>query len=231
MANYLTKIEVRAWMRNHSLQTTAGFVFLSTIHSLQDITLTSKWPQWLFTQLFIQAQIKENIKAPRHWPLCGEFPGTGEFPAQMASNAENVSIWWRHHELREFENVARAANAVDTILVPGHVVNLCTALEDRSPVDFIYGYPIFQWVAVTRNKIGKQDDGLMLTNMYSLPVERICKWQAYSCDLKMAEIRNERSQQYVDGAVQGYCIASALAIKLIQSCAIPSRCIHTHFFL
>ena len=43
----------------------------------------------------IQAQIKENIKAPRHWPLCGEF--TGEFPAQMASNAEKVSIWWRHH--------------------------------------------------------------------------------------------------------------------------------------
>ena len=41
--------------------------------------------------------IKENIKAPRHWPLCGEFPGTGEFPASMASNAENVSIWWRQH--------------------------------------------------------------------------------------------------------------------------------------
>ena len=35
---------------------------------------------------FIQAQIKENIKAPRHWPLCGEFTGTGEFPAQSASN-------------------------------------------------------------------------------------------------------------------------------------------------
>ena len=24
---------------------------------------------------------------------------TGEFPAQRASNAENVFIWWRHHEL------------------------------------------------------------------------------------------------------------------------------------
>ena len=23
---------------------------------------------------------------------------TSEFPAQMASNAENVSIWWSHHE-------------------------------------------------------------------------------------------------------------------------------------
>ena len=45
----------------------------------------------------IQAQIKENIKAPSHWPLCREFTGTGEFPAQMASNTENVSIWWRHH--------------------------------------------------------------------------------------------------------------------------------------
>ena len=52
----------------------------------------------LFTQPLIQTQIKENSKAPRHWPLCGEFTGTGEFPAQMASNAENVSIWWRHHD-------------------------------------------------------------------------------------------------------------------------------------
>ena len=30
--------------------------------------------------------------------LCeGNSPVTGEFPAQIASNAENVSIWWRHH--------------------------------------------------------------------------------------------------------------------------------------
>ena len=33
--------------------------------------------------------------------LCAEnSPGTGEFPAQKASNAENVSIWWRHHALQ-----------------------------------------------------------------------------------------------------------------------------------
>ena len=30
--------------------------------------------------------------------LCvGNSPGTGEFPPQMASNAENVSIWWHHN--------------------------------------------------------------------------------------------------------------------------------------
>ena len=40
--------------------------------------------------------------------LCaGNSLGTGEFPAQMASNAENVSISWRHHVMR---------NAQDSIL-------------------------------------------------------------------------------------------------------------------
>ena len=67
------------------------------------ITVTPKWPRWrlkspaslLLTQPFMYAQIKENINALRHWPWWREF--TGEFPAQRASNAENVSIWWRHH--------------------------------------------------------------------------------------------------------------------------------------
>ena len=31
--------------------------------------------------------------------IAGNSPVTGEFPAQMASYAENVSIWWRHHVL------------------------------------------------------------------------------------------------------------------------------------
>ena len=70
------------------------------------ITVTSYWARWrlkspasrLFAQLFIQAQIKENIEAPRHWPLCGNSPVTCEFPAQMTSNAENVSVWWRYHD-------------------------------------------------------------------------------------------------------------------------------------
>ena len=45
------------------------------------IIMKSEWARWrlkspasrLFTQPFIQAQIRENIKAPRDWPLCGEF--------------------------------------------------------------------------------------------------------------------------------------------------------------
>ena len=34
--------------------------------------------------------------------LCeGNSPVTGEFPAHKSSNAENVSIWWRHHVRRK----------------------------------------------------------------------------------------------------------------------------------
>ena len=47
------------------------------------IKMTSKWVRWrlkspasrLFIQPFIQAWLTENIKAPRHWPLWGEFTG------------------------------------------------------------------------------------------------------------------------------------------------------------
>ena len=34
----------------------------------------------LFTQSFIQTQIKENIKDPCHWSLCGEFTGDRWIP-------------------------------------------------------------------------------------------------------------------------------------------------------
>ena len=41
----------------------------------------------------------KEISKLRVTGLCvGNSPVTGEFPAQRASNAENVSIWWRHHD-------------------------------------------------------------------------------------------------------------------------------------
>ena len=40
----------------------------------------------------------------------GNSPGTGEFPAQMASNAENVSIWWRHHIMVRLVSCTRGSH-------------------------------------------------------------------------------------------------------------------------
>ena len=52
----------------------------------------------LFTQPFAQAQIKETQKLRVTGLYAGNSPVTGEFLAQRASKAENVSIWWRHHD-------------------------------------------------------------------------------------------------------------------------------------
>ena len=37
---------------------------------------------------------------------------TGEFPVQRTSNAENVSIWWRHHDVETEQNLFRALETV-----------------------------------------------------------------------------------------------------------------------
>ena len=52
------------------------------------------------TVYYLRNIIKENIlKEKRVTGLCARnSPVTGEFLAQMASNTENVSNWWRRHE-------------------------------------------------------------------------------------------------------------------------------------
>ena len=65
-------------------------------HNERDGVSNHQPPGCLLNRLF-KAQIKETLKL-RVTGLCdGNSPMTGEFPAQRASNAENVSIWWRHH--------------------------------------------------------------------------------------------------------------------------------------
>ena len=74
--------------------------YLTKMHDVKISPMAYQLPaSRLFTQPFVQAQIKENIKAPRQWALWGEVTGHRWIPkTQRASNAENVSFWWRHHE-------------------------------------------------------------------------------------------------------------------------------------
>ena len=53
----------------------------------------------LFAEPFVQAPIKENIKASRHWPLW--------IPIIKCNNAENVSIWWCHHVYNSINHTER----------------------------------------------------------------------------------------------------------------------------
>ena len=66
---------------------------------LQKGTYSRDFHDCLLNRLF-RCRSKKTSKL-RVTGLCaGNSPVTGKFPPQRASNAENVSIWWRHHAAR-----------------------------------------------------------------------------------------------------------------------------------
>ena len=81
LRNYRPNTNIHAWCRVTGICKITPQAWEDFGGKCHLITMTSSWARWrpkppvspLFTQPFIQAQIKENIKVPRHWPLCGEF--------------------------------------------------------------------------------------------------------------------------------------------------------------
>ena len=80
--------DIMAWTRaTHSLQWR---------HNGRDGVSNHQPHDCLFNRLF-RCKSRKTSKL-RFTGLCGgNSPVTGEFPAQRASNAENVFTWWRHH--------------------------------------------------------------------------------------------------------------------------------------
>ena len=80
IAPILTKLSILQWRHNEC-----------------DSVSNHQSRDWL---LLIRLFRRWSTKTPklRGTDLCtGNSPVTGEFHAQMVSNAENASIWWRHH--------------------------------------------------------------------------------------------------------------------------------------
>ena len=91
----------------------SGFVFYGCLESLTELsalwhhfhygdimmgTIASQITSLTIVYSTVYSDADQKKKKCRVTGLCaGNSPGTGGFPAQMASNAENVSIWWRHH--------------------------------------------------------------------------------------------------------------------------------------
>ena len=88
---------VMAWLPSHictiRLQWVNNSISLNVVSPLQwrhneHNGVLNHQPHRLFN-----VRIKENIRAPRHWPLCGEFTGDGWIPCrEKVSNSENASI-------------------------------------------------------------------------------------------------------------------------------------------
>ena len=73
-----------------------AFISLQWRHNGRD-SVSNHQPYDCFLNRLFRRRSKKTPKL-RVTGLCARSsPGTGEFPAQMASNTENVSIWWRHH--------------------------------------------------------------------------------------------------------------------------------------
>ena len=66
-------------------------------HSERDGVSNYRHLDCLLNRLF-RRRSKKTSKLRVTGPYERNPPVTGEFPSQRASNAENVSIWWRHHE-------------------------------------------------------------------------------------------------------------------------------------
>ena len=93
-----------AWRQHYSLQWR---------HNGRDGVSNHQHHDCLLNRLFRRRSKKTSML--RVTGLCvGNSPGTGEFPAQMASNAENVSIWWRHHVLQTLWTWSGLINAYMT---------------------------------------------------------------------------------------------------------------------
>ena len=65
-------------------------------HNESDGVSNHHSPVCLLDRLF-RRRSKKTSKLRATGLCAGNSPVTGEFPAQRASNVENVSIWWRHH--------------------------------------------------------------------------------------------------------------------------------------
>ena len=110
----------------------ADFSSLQWRHNGRD-SVSNHQPQDCLLNPLFRCRSKKTSKL-RVTGLCaGNSPGTGEFPAQMASNAENVSIWWYHHCRVSFRGksyiaIASGRNAslevINFVIDSGFICNL-----------------------------------------------------------------------------------------------------------
>ena len=99
---------ISAWLiRNHCH---ANQHYTKSLHYSDIITtvMASQITGVSIVHSFGQANITENIKALRHWPLWGE----STIDRLILHSKENVSIWWRHHGI--IKHILRLMNAIKT---------------------------------------------------------------------------------------------------------------------
>ena len=78
------------------------FITLQWRHSGRD-SVSNHQPRNCLLSRLIRRRWKKTPNLCVTGLCAGKSPVTGEFPAQMSSDAEKFSIWWRHHDSNIFE--------------------------------------------------------------------------------------------------------------------------------
>ena len=103
--------------------------------------------------------------------LCeGNWPVTGELPAQMANNAENVSIWWRHHE-RHIKCINFLAAVGQKTTWPGYLQNVMWIWLLTRKTNICND--ITEWHPARHRIFNFHDDDTSLTDTY-IPLTSWC---------------------------------------------------------
>ena len=115
---YITKLLAYKWTYRPSVHSR---ITLQWLHNRRD-GVSNHQPRLCLLNRIFRRRSKKTSKL-RVTGLCaGNSPVTGEFPLQMASNAEHVSIWWRHHDLwrtwfRQLHASAHSLNYFDNTVL------------------------------------------------------------------------------------------------------------------
>ena len=113
------------------------------------VGLSNHQPRHCLLNRLFRRRSKKTSKLRVNGLCVGNSPMTGEFPAQRTNNAENVSIWWRHHKYILtiwFWNVQHSILHVSAWLflsLHGHfpsLLRLSLTINYRGLEVLVYGY-------------------------------------------------------------------------------------------
>ena len=120
-----------------SLGTLIVLVFrtLQWRHNGRD-SVSNHQPHDCFLNRLFRHRSKKTSKLRVTGLYAGNSPDAGEFHAQMASNAENVSIWWRHHDYSIFTPaIPNTSRIAETSCFPTTIIT-CKQLDTHAWVLF-----------------------------------------------------------------------------------------------
>ena len=156
----------------------------------------------------------------------GNSTVTCEFPAEMASNAENVSIWWRHHAHRHSDYRYEPKTVRPSKVYNGILINIrrCRFSEQRPWKPYrtqpVYRYECI-YISVPYHK----------SQIYYMAIKLVCKTATLSEKVKLFIFVSVTGEIHVY-SIPIYSSSHFVALRFETFSVYPyiSRLLHWHWY-